>query len=148
MSPFLYCTKDNGLSFKKDIEFSNFRLPSDNTVIDVSFDSVNPDLLYAVTSAGIIKSQDGGDTWFEIKPDMSDGQYISLLESSGKSDGIFAFGGQNIFHSTDGLKTIKVIGKIPEGKIISTDIDLKNKIIFLGTTYGVYSFGIKDILTQ
>lgn len=144
MSPFLFCTKDFGKTFGNNIDFSaNFDFYSDNLVTDVCFDANNPNIIYAVTAQGIIKSLDDGINWFLINPNLSEGSFIKMLESTHSSNELYALGGHQIFYSIDGLKTIKLISNIPDASILSSDIDFNDKILFIGTTKGIYTLRIE-----
>ncbi|MFP4082198.1 MAG: VPS10 domain-containing protein [Candidatus Aminicenantes bacterium] len=96
---------------------------ADNLVRIIIFDPQNPDIMYASTGifdreayngegVGVLKSLDGGDTWFPINngiPNSQGNRFIGFLEMHPDHSGIlFAAAGNNamgrggIFRTTDG----------------------------------------------
>lgn len=140
-APYLCVSNNFGKEINSCVNFINLGYPSDGSVSDVAFDVGNPNIVYASTTEGLIKTTDGGFTWqTNIRPDT--GFINSIIEDPRRSGVLYLAGGRRVYYSSDGAQTINTIEKINTNWISSLALDIKTNQLFIGTTKGVYSLKV------
>lgn len=145
-APYLRSRKDYGLTPKVGVNFKALGFPNEGTVTDVAFDIGNPNIIYAATSNGLIRSSDGGYTWQLIEIRIPGGIFIlRLVEDTKASGGFFLAGGTRIYYTSDGTQTINLLTDLGQERLIQAlALDKDGKNLFAGTTRGVYTIHISD----
>lgn len=139
-APILCAVQNYGLKPKAGVNFDTLGFPSGGSVNDIAFDAGNPNIVYAVTSYGAIKTTDGGFTWQTGAVRIPDNGYaFCMAQHPTIPNRLFLAGGKHIYISSDGGENVKVLGKLSDCFIQSLALDVGGNKLFIGTTKGVYS---------
>ncbi|MFZ0390174.1 MAG: hypothetical protein WAN36_06915 [Calditrichia bacterium] len=135
--PYCFSLRSYGRVPKTRINFDSLGFPSDGDVYDVAFNAGNPDIVYAATSLGVIKSADGGYTWRKDALRIPDYNFVFQMAHHPSVGGIlYLAGGKQIYATCDGGKTVRSIGEVDRGFITSLVLDIQGNQLFIGTTEG------------
>ncbi|OQY25938.1 MAG: hypothetical protein B6244_14555 [Candidatus Cloacimonetes bacterium 4572_55] len=118
--------------------FEDIGFPSDSAVYDVGFDSGDPDIIYALTSMGLIKATDGGYDWQVGGFEFPDGAAYNVLGDP-LHPGITYFCGSNrLYYSNNGARDIYTLTEIDTGYVMTMLFDKSQREVIIGTTAGIY----------
>lgn len=138
--PYCFGMQNYGIVAKASVNFDSLGFPPDGAVNDIAFDAGNPDIIYAATSQGIIKSYDGGYTWRTGMIRLPDNGFVTRLANHPIVGGtIYMGGGKSIYRSTNAGKNVNKIGEVESGFIQSLAFDNQGNQLFIGTTEGIYA---------
>lgn len=145
-APYMYVMSDYGVIRKATVDFDKLGFPSDGSVFDIAFDPVDPGIVYAATSGGMILSNDGGYTWTVGTVRFTDEQVSALvLEHPGRG-GVAFFGSLNrIYYTKDHGRSIRAIANLPSGYAMSLAIDPARERLYVGTTDGIYRLDLARV---
>ena len=144
--PYLGAAKDYGLNGKVGVDLNKPGFPSDGYVSDVAFDCGDPNIVYAATSKGLMKSSDGGYTWNVGKAKIPDDGYVAFLKEHPLKIGVlFLSGNTSVYYSLDQGETIQILSQIPQ-VVESMAIDEERERIFIGTKRGVYIVSFESVV--
>jgi photosystem II stability/assembly factor-like uncharacterized protein len=136
-APYMVRSNDYGETFGGSVNFNALGFPSDGAVNDVAFDAGNPDIVYAATSYGIIKTTDGGYTWRANALRLPDNGFVFCMVHHPSIGGLlYLAGGRRVYLTDDGGTSIQFIGEIERGFITSLLLDIQANQLFVGTTKG------------
>jgi len=172
----IYAGTYNGVSRSVDggesWEVISEGVPPEQWVFSIAFDPTNPDIMYAATKNGsnqgrgeegfhgtVLKSLDGGETWFEITNglDKNNEFYAIVVHPRNPNVLFLATQGDGVYVSTDageswqpmnrGLPTLEV----GHGLNVSSPLklDAAGRSLYLATNgFGVYRFDLPTSLFQ
>lgn len=90
------------------------RLPTKKTITALVSDLVNPQMLYASSADGVLKSRDAGTTWQAMNTGLSDTQTAALALHPTQPARLYAVTAHGtVFRSTDGAATWQRQGQLP-----------------------------------
>lgn len=136
-SPYLFHSIDYGETFGGNVNFSALGFRSDGAVYDVAFDTGNSNTVYAATSYGVIKSNDGGVLWQTTAINLPDKGFVFRMASHPSlASALYFAGGQRVYTTSDGGVNVRLIGKIERGFITSLAVDIQHNELYVGTTQG------------
>ena len=135
--PYCFSMQNYGSEPKASINFDSLGFPADGDVYDVAFDAGNPDIVYAATSQGVIKTSDGGYTWRNNAVQIPDNGFVLRMAHHSSIGGIlYLAGGKRIYSTCDGGKTVHLIGEIKQSFITSFVLDTQGNQLFVGASEG------------
>jgi hypothetical protein len=139
-SGYLYHSRNYGVTTNTSVDLAALGFPSDNSVIEVAFGYADPAVIFAMTSYGMIKSTNDGDTWSVIRPRLPGGDFIlTILNDQTRANAYFAAGGRKIFCSVDGGESFRAVGEIPTGFISCLAFDFSGTQLLIGSNRGIYA---------
>lgn len=90
------------------------RLPTKKTITALVSDLAKPQILYASSADGVLKSQDAGATWQTMTTGLSDTQIAALALHPTQPVRLYAVTAHGtVFRSTDGAATWQRQGQLP-----------------------------------
>lgn len=140
-SPLCGVLKDYGLKGKASIPWDSLGFNNDGAVYDIAFDAGDPDIVYATSSCGILKTSDGGYAWEKNVLQIPDDGFVYHMINHPFTGGVlFLAGGRQIYATLDAGRNVQKIGEISTGFISSLVWGATDNEFFIGTTEGgVYS---------
>lgn len=111
-------------------------------VFSLEVDSQQSGTIYAGTDSGVMKSTNGGVTWFPINTGLSDLRVRSMAADSRKAGTIWVGTGDeehlgSVFKTVDGGKTWSRTA-LQDHWILALTVDPRNETIYAGTERGVF----------
>jgi hypothetical protein len=135
--PYCGALQDYGNKEKTGVNFDSLGFPSDGAVYDIAFDAGNPNIIYAATSQGIIKTTDGGYIWKNNIVKLPNDDFVFRIAHHPTIGGtLYLAGGKQIYAAFNAGIFIQKIGEIERGFITSLVLDSKGNQLFVGTTEG------------
>jgi photosystem II stability/assembly factor-like uncharacterized protein len=136
-APYMFRLTDYGETFGGSVNFNALGFPSDGAVNNVAFDAGTPDIVYAATSYGIIKTTDGGYTWRANALRLLGNGFVFCMAHHPSIGGLlYLAGGRRVYVTRDRGTSIHLIGEIERGFITSLVLDTQGNQLFVGTTEG------------
>jgi photosystem II stability/assembly factor-like uncharacterized protein len=90
------------------------RLPTKKTITALVSDLANPQVLYAGSADGVLKSQDAGASWQVMNTGLPETQIAALALHPTQPTRLYAVTDKGvIFRSTDGAATWQRQGQLP-----------------------------------
>lgn len=116
-------------------------------VLDMAFDSGSGEIIYIRTTKGFYKSMDGGLSWQKTGKFIQNTSFYSLIADPRDTNSLFLAKYDSVYHSNDGLESIKFVGKFRENgdKRFGVKLKINNEFLIIGANKGIYTFPIKDI---
>jgi photosystem II stability/assembly factor-like uncharacterized protein len=144
-APYMFHSNDYGETFEGSVNFNALGFPSDAAVVDVAFDASNPDIVYAATSYGVIKTTDGGDRWTNNAITLTDKGFVFRMAHHPSQAGLlYVAGGRRVYVTRNGESSAELLGEIERGFITSLVFDTRENQLFVGTTDGgIYALKLK-----
>jgi len=106
----LMALNEYGASVKVKVDLKELYLGRALRVFDVFFDSSDKNIIYTLVFGGVFKSIDGGFTWEFIEIDLGENSYLKqVVEDPRTTNSFFITDAHNIYHSKDGLKSVKLV---------------------------------------
>lgn len=142
--PYCFSLQNYGIDSKTRINFDSLGFPSDGAVYDVAFDAGNPDIVYAATSRGVIKTTDGGYTWHNNAIRLPDNGFVFQMAHHPSIGGVlYLAGGKRIYFTCYGGIIVHLVAEVERGFITSLVLDTPGSQLFVGTTEGgIYALKI------
>lgn len=143
--PYLIGWVDYGLTLKVSWDFTALGLPGDGIVEDMAFDAASPDVFYAATSFGLIKTENGGNSWRLIDSVSLSIEPIYCMVSDPRTPhSFFLAGGNRVYHTVDGLSTFETVFEIRAGEISCIAFEPGSNRLFVGTLTDVCAVLVSD----
>lgn len=144
--PYMSAMKNYGLNVKVILNFNALGFPSGQIISDVAFDCGDPDITYAATSKGLMKSTDGGCNWIVGKPVIPNNDYVRFIVEHRSRPGIlFLSGDILVYYSVDQGRTISVLAEMPR-VVESMAMDEDGGRLFIGSAKGIYSVSFSSVV--
>lgn len=90
------------------------RLPTKKTITALVSDLANPQILYASSADGVLKSQDAGASWQTMNTGLAETQVVALALHPTQPARLYAVTDKGvIFRSTDGAAAWQRQGQLP-----------------------------------
>ena len=90
------------------------RLPTKKTVTALVNDPVNPQILYASSGDGVLKSPDAGASWQPMNTGLREAQIVALAINPAQPTHLYAASASGqVFRSADGAATWQRQGQVP-----------------------------------
>ena len=90
------------------------RLPTKKTITALVSDLTNPQILYASSADGVVKSQDAGQSWQMMNTGLSETQIAALALDPTQPARLYAVTDTGVvFRSTDSAATWQRQGQLP-----------------------------------
>lgn len=104
----------------------------------VAINPQNPSIVYAGTSAGVIKSSDGGDTWVALPTGLTTSAVIALIIDPNTPSVMYAGTSGGVFMTTNGGENwTSILAGMFQDNVTSLAVDANNsKIVYAGTEGG------------
>ena len=140
-APYMFRSTDYGETFGGSVNFNALGFPSDGAVDDIAFDSGNPNIVYAATSYGVIKTTDGGYTWHTNALRVPDNGFVFRMAHHPSIGGVlYLAGSRRVYVTRDAGARVQLMGELGRGFITSLVLDIQGNQLFVGTTEsGVYA---------
>ncbi|MEK9135838.1 MAG: hypothetical protein AAB393_01840 [Bacteroidota bacterium] len=136
-SPYCGAVQDYGVTPKGGVNFDSLGFPSDGAVDDVAFDAGNPNIVYAATSYGVIKTTDGGYAWRRNAVMLPDNGFVfRMIHHPSITSVLYLAGGRRVYSTRNAGIAVQVLAEIDRGFITSLLLDSQANQLFLGTTEG------------
>jgi hypothetical protein len=127
------------------VDFTALGLPGDGIVEDMAFDATSPDVFYAATSFGLIKSETGGNSWRLIDSvSLSIEPVYCIVSDPRTPHSFFLAGGKHVYHTVDGLSTFKTVFEAPIRGIFCIAFDPGSNRLFVATLADIYAVLVSD----
>jgi len=136
-APYFSVSKDYGLERKAGLPWDSLGCTYDGAVYDVAFDAGDPDIVYATSSCGLLKTSDGGYTWERNALQIpDDGLVYRMIHHPSEGKVLFLAGSRQIYATFNGGVNVQKIGEIEKGFITSLIWGSAVNQLFIGTTEG------------
>ena len=90
------------------------RLPTQKTITALVSDLTNPQILYASSADGVVKSQDAGKSWQVMNTELPETRIAALALHPTQPARLYAVTDTGVvFRSTDGAATWQRQGQLP-----------------------------------
>ncbi len=129
--PILYFSNDSGTTW--DYDLLETLVTGDDAIFSIAFDPNDPDVVYASMSKRIIKTTDGGSSWFTIISYSGTGYIFSIVEDDSQSDRLFAAAGFTALETRDGGKNWFDLESSNGSGIVTMLYDSEDKALYIGT---------------
>ncbi|MFQ5770054.1 MAG: WD40/YVTN/BNR-like repeat-containing protein, partial [bacterium] len=132
--PILYFSSDSGKTW--DYDLLETLVTGDNAIFSIAFNPNDPDIVYASMFKRIIKTTDGGASWFIIMSYSGPGYIFSIVEDDSQSDRLFAATGFTALETRDGGKNWFDLESPNGSGIVTMLYDSEYKALYIGTGSG------------
>ncbi len=129
--PILYFSNDSGNTW--DYDLLEDLVTGDDVIFSIAFDPKDPDVVCASMTKSIIKTTDGGDTWFTVMTYTGPGYIFSIREDDSQSDRLFAAAGFTALETRDGGNNWFDLESPNGSGIVTMLYDSEDKALYLGT---------------
>lgn len=145
-APYCDAMQDYGATSKVGVNFNSLGFPSDGSVNDLAFDAANPNIIYAATSYGVIKTNDGGYTWQTNAVKLPDNGFVfKMAHHPSLASVLYLAGGKRAYVTYDGGVKVQFLGEIERGFITSLVLESQRNELFVGTTQsGIYALKLNE----
>jgi len=135
---YLLASRDGGETWE-DIDFRAVAPGATNAVFHISLDPFNEDLAYIWTLRGPARTTDGGGTWRPHSFAWAQEGFGPILFDDRRQGHCFVRAG-DIYESWDGGKTAEALESPHKSSIRDMEYDSRRRILYVGTTSGVYKY--------
>jgi len=137
----VYKSTDAGLTFEQKVKINETSSLANSTILSMTVDPQNSEILYVGTPAGLYRSQDGAENWQKLQNDLKSVRDIVINPKDSKIMYVPAVlkGTGKIMKTIDGGENWQEIftQRTPEGSIFSVAIDYQEpNTLYAGDSSG------------
>ena len=132
--PVVYFSKDSGNTWDYDLLES--LVTGDDAIFSIAFNPNDPEVVYASMFKRIIKTTDGGSSWFVIMSYSGPGYIFSIVEDDSQSNRLFAAAGFTALETRDGGNNWFDLDSPNGSGIVTMLYDSEDRVLYIGTGDG------------